>query len=332
MKKKSSLVLGLACSLFLSGAALAASQDAFDLPEPYLAWEKAYVKEFPAIQGLMDAMTANSKAMLTDPDQDILHNRVCAAIAYKMAIDRKSSAELRKLGPVTDIFHNITKDNKKLALNDPEVFKRIADLVADLKQAGKFKQSPEFFSDPEILKLKPIATNPALVHHLTGALVAGEMLTKAGGFSKDEIRVIQTAIVAHSTGYWYFRDSIDAAAGKAGAWKTVFPAPESDLDKFAHDADLISQFVPESVAPDGSKWRALATKRWGATNAKEEGQVVYYVFSRLYDEAKTDEGRAMAQEKWNIIKPELIKLMGLKADEDPIKVLGVPAFWAKKAK
>lgn len=332
MKRISNLVLGVACGLFLSGSALAASQDAYELPEPYLAWEKAYTKEFPAIQGLMDAMTANSKEMLSKPDQDILHNRVCAAIAYKMAIDRKSSEELRKLGPVTDILHNITKDNKKLVLSDADVFKRVSDLVADLKQAGKFKKSPEFFTDLEILKSKSVANNLALIHHLTGAVVAGDMLSKAGGFSKDEIRTVQTAIVAHSTGYWYFRDSIDAAAGREGAWKTVFPLPESDIDNFAHDADLISQFVPESVTPDGSKWRNIATKRWGATNTKEEGHVVYYVFSRLYDEAKTDEGRAMALEKWDIIKPELIKLMGLKPDQDPIKELGVPAFWAKKDK
>jgi len=335
VRKISNLVLGLVCGVALSGAAFAASQDAYDLPEPYVAWEKAYSKEFPAIQGLMDTMTANSKEMLSKPsdqDQDILHNRVCAAIAYKMAVDRKGSAELRKLGPVTDILHNISKDNKKLVLSDPDTFRRVTELVADLKQAGRFKKSPEFFSDPEILKLKPVATNLALIHHLTGAVMAGDILTKAGGFSKDEIRVVQTAIVAHSTGYWYFRDSIDAAAGREGAWKVVFPVPENDIDNFAHDADLISQFVPESVTPDGSKWRNIATKRWGATNTKEEGQVVYYVFSRLYDEAKTDEGRAMALEKWNVIKPELIKLMGLKPDEDPIKTLGVPAFWAKKGK
>lgn len=337
MKRISNLVLGVAWGLFLSGSAFAAAQDAYELPEPYVTWEKAYVKEFPAIQGLMDAMAANSKEMLSKPsdwDQDILHNRVCAAIAYKMAVDRKSMAELRKLGPVTDILHNISKDNKKLVLSDPEVFKRVADLMEDLKQAGKFKKSPEFFTDPEILilKSKSVANNLALIHHLTGAIVAGDMLNKVGGFSKDEVRTVQTAIVAHSTGYWYFRDSIDAAAGREGAWKTVFPVPESDIDNFAHDADLISQFVPESVTPDGSKWRNLATKRWGATNTKEEGQVVYYVFSRLYDEAKTEEGRAMAIEKWSIIKPELIKLMGLNPDQDPIKVLGVPTFWAKKGK
>lgn len=328
MKRAVIVTLAAIAALALAAPVFAASQDAYELPESYIAWEKAYGKEFPALQALMDVMTENSKAMLKDPDQDILHNRVCAAIAYKMAVDRNASAELRKLGPATDILHNIAKDNKKLVLSDEAVFKRVAELAADLKKSGKFKQSPEFFSDPGILKLKGVADNLGLVHHLTGAVEAGDILRKAGGFSDDEIRVVQTAIMAHSTGYWYFRDSVDEAAGKAGAWKSVFPEPESDIDNFAHDADLISQFVPESVSPDGSKWRVLAVKRWGAKDVKDEGHVVYYVFSRLYDEARTKEGREMAMEKWSLIRPELVKLMGLKADQDPIKVLGVPAFWA----
>lgn len=332
MKRTVSIALGVLVTLALAAPVLAASQDAYVLPEPYISLEQAYGREFPALQGLMDVMTANSKAMLKNPDQDILHNRVCAAIAYKMAVDRKGSAELRKLGPATDILHNIAKDNKKLVLSDPAVFKRVADLAADLKKAGKFQKSPEFFSNPGILKHKGIASNLGLIHHLTGAVEAGDILRKAGGFTDDEIRVVQTAIMAHSTGYWYFRDSVDEAAGKAGAWKTVFPEPESDIDNFAHDADLISQFVPESVAPDGSKWRVLAAKRWGAKNAKEEGHVVYYVFSRLYDEARTREGREMAMETWSVIRPELLKLMELQPDQDPIKVLGVPAFWARGAK
>lgn len=329
MKRTVFIILIALAALALAAPAFAASQDAYELPEPYVTWEKAYGKEFPALQGLMDVMTGNSKAMLKDPDQDILHNRVCAALAYKMAIDRNASAELRKLGPATDLLHNIAKDNKKMVLSDEAVFKRVADLAAELKKAGKFKKSPEFFSDPSILKLKGVAGNLGLIHHLTGAVEAGDILRKAGGFTDEEIRVVQTAIMAHSTGYWYFRDSVDEAAGKAGAWKAVFPEPESDIDNFAHDADLISQFVPESVSPEGSKWRVLAAKRWGAKNAREEAHVVYYVFSRLYDEAKTKEGRELALEKWNVIRPELIRIMGLEPGQDPIKVLGVPAFWSK---
>lgn len=330
MKRIVPVGLGFMCFLSMSGLAFSASQDSYELPEPYIIWEKGYVKEFPGLQGLMDVMTANSNAMLKNPNQDILHNRVCAAIASKMALDRNASPELRKLGPATDILHNIAKDNKELVLSKPEVLERVTELVADLKKAGKFQKSPEFFTDIEVLKLPAVANNLGLIHHLTGAVQAGDILRKAGGFTDDEIRTIQTAILAHSTGYWYFRDSVDKAAGKEGAWKSVYPQPESDIDNFAHDADLISQFVPESVTPDGAKWRVLAKKRWGATTPQEEGHVVYYVFSRLYDEAKTDDGRQMAREKWDIIKPELIKLMGLKEGQDPIQVLGVPKYWQKK--
>ncbi|MDR0827736.1 MAG: hypothetical protein LBN33_07665 [Desulfovibrio sp.] len=322
-------VFAIALCFVLNSAAFAASQDSYDLPDPYISLEKQYLKEFPELQVLMDKMIANSKAMLKDPAQDVLHNRVCAALAYQMALDRKGATELRKLGPATDLLHNITKDNKKAVLSDPAVLQRVSDLVAGLKKAGKFGKSKGFFSDKAILVNKGIVDNLALVHHLTGAVWAADALKEAGGFSEDEARTIETAILAHSTGYWYFRDSVDEAAGTPGAWETVFPQPESDIDKFAHDADLISQFVPESVAPDGSKWRQLATKRWGAKNTKDEGHVVYYVFSRLYDEAKTEEGRAMALEQWKVIQPDLLKLMGLKPGDDPLKILGTPAFWKK---
>ncbi|MDR1162500.1 MAG: hypothetical protein LBM17_01495 [Candidatus Accumulibacter sp.] len=322
------LVFGVLFVCF-NGPAFAGSQDAYVLPEPYISLEKQYLKEFPALQPLMDKMVANSKEILKNPDQDILHNRVCAALAYQMALARKSPAATRKLGPATDLLHNITKDNKKAVLSDPVVLKRVGDLVASLKKAGKFGDSKGFFVDTAILTNKKVADDLSLVHHLTGAVWADDALKEIGGFSDEEKRVIETAIVAHSTGYWYFRDSVDAAAGKDGAWQAVFPQPESDVDKFAHDADLISQFVPESVAPDGSKWRQLATKRWGAKSTKDEGHVVYYVFSRLYDEAKTKEGSDMAMEQWKLIQPDLLRLMDLKSGEDPLKVLGTPAFWKK---
>ena len=147
---------------------------------------------------------------------------------------------------------------------------------------------------------------------------------EAGGFSREEIERVQAAIVAHSTGYWYFRTSIDQLAARKDAWQVVYPEPESIMDQLAHDADLISQFVPESVVPDGSKWRALAKNRWGAKGTREEAHVVYYVFQRLFDEAKTEQGRQLAREKWDIIRPELIKLMNLGAADDPVKALGVP--------
>lgn len=326
---KKLFLLIVAFCLLWQGECIAASQDKYNLPEPYIGWEKSYLKDNPDLQKLMDVMTANSNAMLKNPDQDILHNRVCAAIALKMANDKDGSAQLKKLGPATDILHNIAKDNKALVLSKPEVLERVSALVVDLKNNGKFKASPEFFTDVEILKIPTVANNLGLIHHLTGAVEAGDILRRIGGFSEDEIKTIQTAIMAHSTGYWYFRESVDKAAGKDGAWKSVYPQPESDIDNFAHDADLISQFVPESVTPDGAKWRNLAKKRWGATTPKEEGHVVYYVFSKLYDEAKTDDGRKMAKEKWDIIRPELMKLMELEDSQDPIKVFGIPKYWQK---
>jgi hypothetical protein len=35
----------------------------------------------------------------------------------------------------------------------------------------------------------------------------------------------------------------------------------------------------------------------------------------------------MAREKWEKIRPELMKLMNLEPNQDPIKVLGVPAVF-----
>lgn len=37
----------------------------------------------------------------------------------------------------------------------------------------------------------------------------------------------------------------------------------------------------------------------------------------------------MAREKWDIIRPELMKLMGLKDGQDPVKEFGVPKYWQK---
>ena len=76
--------------------------------------------------------------------------------------------------------------------------------------------------------------------------------------------------------------------------------------------------------PEHSKWRVLAAKRWGAKGTVEEAHVVYYVFQRLFEEARTDAGKALARQEWNKIEPALIKLMDLKTGADPVKVLGVP--------
>ena len=327
MKRKIFIVclLVMASVIGAAGIAAAASQDKYALPEPYLAWEKAYLKEFAELQGLMDTMIATAVQQLKDPDADILHNRVCAALAYEMA--KNLSKQERKLAIATDILHNISKEDKAAVLTNPEVLAKTTAMVTKLKKAGYFKNSPGFWGDEAVLKNPKVGGNLGLIHHITGALTTGAIAAKAGGFSAKDVDLMQVAVLEHSTGYWYFRDSVDTAAGRKGAWKVIYPEPENEIAKIAHDADLISQFVYESVVPEGSKWRELAKKRWGAKNTKEEAQIVYYVFFRLYEEAKTEKGKALAKQDWEKIRPELVKLMGLKPEEDPIKVLGVPKIF-----
>lgn len=318
----------LALSLTAAIPAFAASQDKYTLPEPYLGMEKAYLKEMPDLQKVMDVMIATEERQVKDPTQDILHNRLCAAFVYKMAMDQKMPDADRKKALAGDLLHNIAKEEKEAVLTDAAQLTKARDMVTALKQAGYLKNSPRFWSDEQVLTNPKIGGNRALIHHITGAVMAGEMLKEIGSFQKADIEAIQAAIVEHSTGYWYFRASIDKAAGKQGAWESVYPEPENDIAKFTHDADLISQFVPESVVPDGSKWRELAKKRWGAKTPREEGHIVYYVFQRLFDEAKTPSGKEIARERWNQIAPALVKLTGLKDGEDPTKVLGVPAVFS----
>jgi hypothetical protein len=318
------LILGFGM-LMMADTATAGIQDRFNLPEPYLGWEKSYLIEFPDLQKFLEIMITTTAAQLQNPSEDILHNRVCSALAYEMS--RELPPEKRKLAIATDILHNIAKEEKSAVLTDPQVFKQATEMVSELKKAGYFRASPDFGGDPQILQNAKVGGNRALSHHITGALKAGQIAKQIGGISDKEIQEMQAAIIEHSTGYWYFRDSVDKAVGKKGAWQVVFPEPASEISKIAHDADLISQFVPESVVPDGSKWRELAKKRWGAKNTKEEGHIVYYVFFRLFEEAKTKKGKEMAREKWEIIRPELMKLMNLELAQDPIKVLGVPAVF-----
>ena len=328
MKKLFSALFGLTLVfsvLMMDNTTIAETQDRFDLPEPYLGWEKSYLNEFPDLQKFLDVMITTTATQLQNPSEDILHNRVCSALAYEMS--KGLPAEKRKLAIATDILHNIAKEEKTAVLTDSQVFKQAAEIVIELKKAGYFRSSPEFLGDSQVLLNAKVGGNRALIHHITGALMAGQIAKRIGGVSEKEIQEMQAAIFEHSTGYWYFRDSVDKAVGKKGAWHSVYPEPASEISKIAHDADLISQFVPESVVPDGSKWRTLAKKRWGAKDTKEEGQIVYYVFFRLYEEAKTNKGKEMAREKWEKIRPELMKLMNLEPGQDPIKVFGVPAVF-----
>jgi hypothetical protein len=322
-------VVVLVVGIVTTAVAGAASQDRFELPQPYLDWERAYLKGFPELQRVMDRMVESSARQMKDPAQDILHNRVCAALAYKMASDLKLKREDQKLAVLTDLLHNISKEEMPLVLTDSNVLGQASQLVAQLRQAGHLRQSPQFWTDEKIFGSPLIGANRALIHHITGALMAGEILQELGGYSGRDMARVQAAIVGHSTGYWYFRQSADDIAKTQGAWRKIYPEPEEDIAKIAHDADLISQFEVQSVIPEGSKWRVIAAKRWGAKNAAEEAHIVYYVFFRLFEEARTEAGKALAREEWRKIQPELIKLMGLPAADDPIKVLGVPKVFQR---
>lgn len=316
-------------SFMAAAPTFATSQDPYFLPDEFLAAETEYLETYPELQKVMDVMIDTSKQQLDNPEQEILHNRVCAALVYQMTGNGELSANDRRLALAGDLLHNIAKEDPEAVLTDPAQMSRADALITQLQQAGHFSQSPKFWTDTSVLANPGIGKTRSLVHHVTGALTVGDLLEEIGGFTPEDIQKVQVAVAQHSTGYWYFRNSIDDAAERDGAWEVVFPEPDNDIAKYVHDADLISQFVPESVIPDGAKWRVLAKNRWGATNPQEEGHIVYYVFMRLFDEAKTEAGRELALERWEQIAPALVELMGLQPGQDPIKELGVPAVFAK---
>lgn len=328
MKPLGKVLLGLGASVMMAAAAFAGAQDKYPLPEPYAGLEKAYLAEYPDLQGVMDAMIVETEQQLAKPANDILHNRICTALVYQMAVkDNLPKADIR-LSIAGDLLHNITKADKKSLMTDPEQQKALAADVAKLRAAGYLKNSPEFYTKPEAYSTPALGKNLGLIHHLTGTVRAGVIL-KEKGFAEKDITLLQACIIEHSTGYWYFRDQVNKILGDKDAWKNVYPDPENQVACYIHDADLVSQFVPASVVPEGSKWRNLAANRWGAekNNARSEAHVVYYVFQRLFDEARTEQGKVLAKEKWDSISKDLKKLMGLKEEDDPIAVLGVPAFW-----
>lgn len=294
------------------------------LPAAFGTKERAYLAAFPDLGVVLRRMIEITQEQLKDPAQDILHNRVCAALAYQMAVDSGLSAREQRLAIAADLLHNIAKEEKAMLLSDAGVRGRVGTMVARLRSAGYLRNSPAFWSDERFVAQPAIGNNLALIHHATGAVMAGEILERIGGYSAEDIALVQDAIVSHSTGYWYFRQSVDDAAKARDHWSRLYPEPESRVARIAHDADLISQFEFESVVPEGSKWRLIAARRWGARGAVEEAHVVYYVFSRLFDEARTEAGRKLAAAEWNRIRPELVKLMGLAPGADPIPVLGTP--------
>ncbi|HUL00982.1 MAG TPA: hypothetical protein VLX29_09015 [Nitrospirota bacterium] len=318
-------LIGLAIPFGVSEAAV---QDNFGLSEPYAGLEKAYLKEYPKLQEVMDVMVGTYAGQLNDPAQDILHVRVVSALAYRMANELTLQTKERMLFVTAALLHDISKQDKKVLLTDPIVFAQSAELVTTLWKAGFLKDSKRFWTDEKLLKMPSVGGNLALIHHITGAFQAGQILKKAG-FAEPDIKTVQMAIICHSTCYWYFRDAVDNFAQSEDAWQAIYPEPIGNIALFVTDADLVSQFVPESVVPNGSKWREIAKQRWGAKNTQEEAHIVYYVFFRLYKEARTKQGKELAREKWDVIRPALVKLMGLDIADDPIKKLGVPAAFKK---
>lgn len=298
-------------------------QHDYALREPYLGWEGQYLAEFPGLQRVMDVMVGTTARQVPDPTQDILHNRVCSAIAYRMASGMALPGNDRRLVVAGDLLHNIGKEDREQVLTDPEVLQEASQMIGRLRAARRLAGSPGFWADPGVFGRTTIGANLALVHHITGAISAGRILRSMAGFTPEDILRVQDAIVAHSTGSWYFRDAVDAAA-KSDAWRNVYPEPEGTLAMIVHDADLVSQFDVESVIPEGSKWRRLAAKRWGAEGPVDEAHVVFHVLERLVHEARTPQGRVMAAEEWGRVRPGLLKLMALPADADPVRTLGVP--------
>jgi hypothetical protein len=299
-------------------------QDGFALPEPYAGWERQYLQAFPDLQQVMDVMVGTTARQLDDPAQDILHNRVCAALAYRMASDMDLPGNDRRLVAAGDLLHNIAKEDRTQVLTDAHLMQEASEMVQRLRGAERLAASPTFWTDPGAFARAAIGNNLSLVHHITGAVAAGGILASVKGYPAQDILRVQETIVAHSTGYWYFRDSVDAAACVGEAWRNVYPEPEGILAKVVHDADLVSQFDAGSVVPEGSKWRSLAAKRWGARGAVEEAHVVYYVLQRLIGEARTPQAKALAEREWGRVRPELLKLMQLASDSDPLRLLGVP--------
>ena len=276
-----------------------------ELNAPYAAWEAEYLARFPELAAVMQRMLDITAAQLADPAQDILHNRVCAALVWKMGGDAGLPAAELRLALIADLLHNIHKEEPQAVLTVADVLERSGRMVQRLRAAGYFRASPVFWSRPNLFDNPKIGANRALVHHITGALEAERLMTALGGFTRSDIDAVQAAILAHSTGYPYMREAVDAETRAPGAWQTLYPQPESALEVLVHDADLVSQFVPESVLPVDSKWRRLARGRWGAHGAKDEARVLQEIFARLAGEARSASGRQLAQAHWNSLKERL---------------------------
>jgi hypothetical protein len=220
-----------------------------ELGAPYGDWERAYLAAFPELAAVRTRMAAITAAQLADPAQDILHNRLCAALVWKMGRDAGLDERRLRLALIADLLHNIHKEEPAAVLTVADVHARSGAMVERLRAAGHFRSSPVFWSRPSLFDNPKIGANRALVHHVTGALEAERLMQEMGGFTRADIDEVQAAILTHSTGYPYLREAVDAEARAPGAWRALFPEPETAPEVLAHDADLVSQYVPESVLP-----------------------------------------------------------------------------------
>lgn len=276
-----------------------------ELSEPYRDWEAAYLAACPGLEAVMQRMLAITAGQLADPAQDILHNRLCAGLVWHMGREMGLGAQALRLALIADLLHNIHKEEPSAVLAVQDVLVRSSAMVERLRAAGYFRASPAFWQRPGLFENPKIGANRALVHHVTSALEAERLMLELGGFTRADIDQVQAAILAHSTGYHYLREAVDAETRAPGAWQALFPEPESAAEVLAHDADLVSQFVPETVLPQDSKWRRLARGRWGARGATEEARIIAGILARLKDEARSVLGRRLAAEHWHALQDPL---------------------------
>ena len=92
-------------------------------------------------------------------------------------------------------------------LTNPKVFGEIGTTVAGLKKSAHFKSSLRFWGDEAVPKNPKVGGNRALVHHLTSALTAGEIMKALGGFVPKDIDRMQPVSLGDATIPWAVRSA-----------------------------------------------------------------------------------------------------------------------------
>ena len=73
-------------------------------------------------------------------------------------------------------------------LADPKVLQQASGMVARLRREKLLTGSAAFWSDPAVFGNPAIGANLSLIHHITGAITAGEILSSTMGYSaRDEL-------------------------------------------------------------------------------------------------------------------------------------------------